>query len=205
MNILKFVLLIVLLSSAAHRPANAQESNYAQPVIPMEKYGNTLNVGLGLGYYGYVGHSVAAFHADYEFDIAKSVTLAPFINYYTFTDYYYWGDPNNPYRNYHYRETVIPIGLKGTYYVDRLLNLDKNWDLYMAASLGFILRNTTWEDNSVGQSPVYENPGTIFVDLHIGGEYHINHKLGLFLDLSTGVSTIGLAFHLNPATGHRSY
>jgi hypothetical protein len=31
--------------------------------------------------------------------------------------------------------------------------------------------------------------------LHVGAEYHLSRKVGLFLDLSTGVSTLGLAFH----------
>jgi hypothetical protein len=35
----------------------------------------------------------------------------------------------------------------------------------------------------------------LFLDLHLGAEYHLNNRVGLFLDLSTGVSTIGLAIH----------
>ena len=35
------------------------------------------------------------------------------------------------------------------------------------------------------------------MEMHIGGEYHINKKVGALLDLSTNVSTIGLGFHFN--------
>jgi len=35
----------------------------------------------------------------------------------------------------------------------------------------------------------------LFLNIHIGAEYHINKKVGVFLDLSSGVSTIGLAIH----------
>ena len=90
-----------------------------------EKFGKTLNLGLGIGgyagYYGYVGRSMPVLHADYEFDALKNFTLAPFINFYTFKNEYYWGNNDNPYRYYYYRQTVIPIGVKGTYYFNQLL------------------------------------------------------------------------------------
>ena len=48
-----------------------------------ETYGKTLNLGLGLGYgYYYYGTGVPIL-ANYEFDVAKNVTVAPFIGFYT--------------------------------------------------------------------------------------------------------------------------
>ena len=170
--------------------ASAKESNAG------ESYGNTLNLGLGLGYYGYVGHSLPVLHADFEFNVARSFTLAPFIAYYSYTDNNYWGDPHNPYRYYNYRETVMPLGVKGSYYFDRLLGAGPHWDFYLAASLGFALRSTTWPDGYGGSTTLSDGPSPLFIDLHIGTEYHLTRKAGLFLDLSTGVSTVGLAIHL---------
>ena len=86
-----------------------------------EKYGKTLNLGVGIGYSGYRGHSGAALMLNYEFDVAPYFTLAPFIAYYSYSNSYYWGNKNYPYRNYTYRETSIPIGVKGAYYFDKLL------------------------------------------------------------------------------------
>jgi hypothetical protein len=168
----------------------------AQKVNTYEKYGNTLNLGVGLGYYGYVGHSTPVFHADYEFDVARSFTLAPFINYFSYTNYNYWGEPGNPYKNYSYRETVIPIGVKGTYYFDRILGAGPNWDFYLAGSLGFAIRNTTWETGYYGTKTVNEGTGPLYLDLHVGTEYHVSKKAGIFLDLSTGVSTLGIGIHI---------
>lgn len=37
--------------------------------------------------------------------------------------------------------------------------------------------------------------GALYLDGHIGAEYHISQKIGIFLDLSSGVSTFGLAIH----------
>lgn len=161
-----------------------------------EKYGTTLNLGAGIGYYRYVGYSVPVFHANLELDVAKDFTLAPFITYYAYKNDYYWGNNNNPYRYYKYNETVIPIGVKGSYYFDDILNANKKWDFYLAGSLGFAIRKTTWENNYDGKKTINQGTGPLYLDLHIGTEYHINQSAGLLLDLSSGVSTLGIALHL---------
>ncbi|MBW8324275.1 MAG: hypothetical protein K0M50_05880 [Prolixibacteraceae bacterium] len=146
-----------------------------------------LNLGLGIGgysgYYGYVGHTLPVFNINYEFDVAPSFTLAPFVSFYS-------------YRNdkYYYNETVIPIGVKGSYYFDQILNANSNWDFYLAGSLGFAVVNSRW-DSGYTRGDYYDKVNPLFLDLHIGTEYHLSNKVGLFLDLSTGVSTIGLAIH----------
>jgi len=164
-----------------------------------EKFGKTLNLGLGIGgyagYYGYADRTMPVFHADYEFDVLKNFTLAPFISLYSYKNEYYWGDKNDPYRYYAYHQTVIPIGVKGTYYFDQLLNAGPKWDFYLAGSLGFAIVNSSWENGYNGDPNYYHSANPLFLDLHIGTEYHINHKIGIFLDISTGVSTIGLAIH----------
>lgn len=147
-----------------------------------EKYGNVLNLGLGIGYYGYVEHNVPVVHLNYEFDVAKDFTLAPFITFYSF-------------HNNKYRQTVIPIGVKGTYYFDKILKADAKWDFYLAGSLGFAIVQTRWDDGYYREFNKNEGPGPLYLDLHIGTEYHFNNKIGAFLDLSTGVSTIGVSIH----------
>jgi hypothetical protein len=151
-----------------------------------QNYGHALNLGLGIGgysgYYHYTNRSLTVFHIDYEFDVAKNFTLAPFANFYT-------------YRGDHYRETVIPLGVKGSLYLDELLGANANWDFYLAGSLGFAVVTSAWDSDYNGDRDYYHYPNRLFIDLHIGTEYHLSKKVGLFLDLSTGVSTIGLAFH----------
>lgn len=170
---LAFLLLFMI--GAGH--SFAQEQNYS------ERYGRTLNLGIGIGgysgYYGYIGHALPVFHLDYELDVARNFTIAPFLTFYTYRDNYY-------------RETVIPVGIKGSYYFDNLLNANSNWDFYLAGSLGFSLINRTWDLGHDGDLHAGKN---LFLDLHVGAEYHLNSRLGLFLDLSTGVSTVGLAIH----------
>lgn len=159
-----------------------------------EKFGHTLNLGLGIGYYGYAHSNMPVLHANFEFDVAKNFTLAPFVSFYKDERYYKWGDKNHPDRNYYYRTTSIPIGVKGSYYFDQFLQAGSKWDFYLAGSLGFVVRTYTYEDGYLGDKHTYGSP--LYLDAHIGTEYHFNRSLGMFLDLSSGVSTIGLAFHL---------
>ena len=159
----------------------------AQEAASSEKFGNTLNMGLGLGYYGYVGHSIPVFHLNYEFRVANSFTLAPFVSFYSYRRATKYG--------YYYHETVIPIGVKGTYYFDELLQAGSKWDFYLAGSLGFAIVNSRWDDGYYGDANEYRRGSPLYLDIHAGAEYHINNRLGVFLDLSSGVSTVGLAIH----------
>jgi hypothetical protein len=183
----KYTILFLLISTAVLN-TSAQE-----------KYGRTLNLGLGVGgysgYYGYVNHTMPVLHVDYEFDVAKNFTLAPFVSFYTYSNSYYWGNNNNPYRYYNYRETVVPVGVKGTYYFDELLKANSKWDFYLAGSLGLSIRSSHWDNGYEGDKNYYNGGSALFLDIHIGTEYHFTKRLGGFLDLSSGVSTIGLAIH----------
>jgi len=162
-----------------------------------ELFGNAFNLGIGAGYYGnrYGGNysTMPVVQINYEFEVANSFTLAPFIGVYSYRYDNYRNGPNRPGRNYYYRETVVPVGVKGTFYFDKLVDANPKWDFYLAGSLGFAFRRVTWEDGYNGDRNLSNSP--LFLDLHVGTEYHINRKVGLFLDLSTGASSIGLAFH----------
>lgn len=175
MKIRTLLLLCTLIISVGS--LSAQKKTYA------EGYGHTLNLGLGIGYYGYIGHSVPVFHINYEFGVANNFTLAPFATFYTYHQY-----------DYYYKETVIPLGVKGTYYFDQILGANTDWDFYLAGSLGFVIVKSTWDDGYY-QDNNYHSVNPLFLDLHVGAEYHLSKKVGLFIDLSSGVSTLGLAFH----------
>jgi len=179
--------LLVFLFCSIYNTASAQESYRA------------LNLGVGLGYYRYASYPMPVLHANYEFDVARNFTLAPFITLYTYRDDYYWGDASNPPRYYRYRQTVIPIGVKGTYYFDELFRANSDWDFYVGGSLGFTIVNTRWEDGYYGNRrpsrSVYNSASPVYLDLHVGAEYHLNDNVGLFLDLSSGVSTFGIGIH----------
>lgn len=187
----KIITITSILLILVNTQSNAQNSSGG------EKYGNTLNLGLGIGgyagYYGYVGRTLPVFNINYELSVAKNFTLAPFVSFYSYSNNYYWGNKNYPYRYYSYRETVIPIGLKGTYYFDDLLKANSKWDFYLAGSLGFAIVSTTWDNEYYGDKNYYRRGNPLFLDIHVGAEYHFNNRIGAFLDLSSGVSTIGIS------------
>jgi hypothetical protein len=199
-EIFKKVMTKIIIATLLFLTAFCFRSN-AQQTSAGEKHGKSLNLGVGIGgysgYYRYVGRSLPVFNINYEFDVAKNFTLAPFISFSSYSNSYYWGDKNKnyPYRYYTYRETVIPIGAKGTYYFDDLLKANSKWDFYLAGSLGFAIVNSSWDSDYNGDRNYYNHGNPLFLNLHIGTEYHFNNHLGAFLDLSTGVSTIGLAIH----------
>jgi hypothetical protein len=176
----KLTLSIVLVLMALGTGLFAQSDNYP------EQHGRTLNLGVGIGgysgYYGYIGRTLPVFDINYEFNVANSFTLAPFATFYT-------------YRGDHYRETVIPVGVKGTFYFDQLFRANPDWDFYLAGSLGFAIINSAWDSNYLGDRGYWSRPGALFLNVHIGAEYHLTEQFGLFLDLSNGVSTFGLAIH----------
>jgi len=167
----------------------------AQENTDAEQYGKTLNLGIGIGYYGYVGHPLPVASINFEFDVARNFTLAPFIGFYSYTNYQYWGDYDRPYKNYSYRETVVPVGMRGTYYFDQLFRAGSKWDFYASADIGFAIRTVTWETEYNGTRKLSKGASPLYLDGHIGAEYHMNDRVGLFLDLSTGISTFGFAFH----------
>ena len=181
MKIRIFTIVLLSLFMIIGTNLSAQDKTYG------ENHGHTLNLGLGIGgysgYYGYIGHTLPVFSINYEFDVARNFTLAPFATFYSYQN-----------TSQHYHETVIPVGGKGTYYFDQLLDANEDWDFYLAGSLGFAIVNSTW-DNGYTRTTNYNNVNPLFLDLHVGAEYHLSNKVGLFLDLSTGVSTIGLALH----------
>lgn len=158
-----------------------------------ENYGNTLNGGLGMVYYGYVGRTVPALHLNYEIDVARNFTLAPFVTYFGYRDYYYTPNEFGP-RSY-YQRSVMPVGLKGSYYFDEILHANNHWDFYLGASLGAAFRKTVAVNRYYGTRDVQRSATGLYGDAHIGTEYHLNRSLGLTLDLSTGISTIGIAGH----------
>jgi hypothetical protein len=159
-----------------------------------EHHGNTFNLGIGVaghsGYSRYAGRSLPAINVNYEFQVAQHFTLAPSISIYSYSEKYHWSNVD-----YRYHETVIPVGVKGSYYFDELFDANSKWDFYAAASAGFAIVSSSWEKGYDGDKHHFNHGNSVFLDLHAGAEYHFSNKVGVYLDLSSGVSAIGLAFH----------
>jgi len=185
-TIISSLFFLSILSFNINAQPNPPRPAPPRPTPPGEQYGRTLNLSVGVGgysgFFGYVGHSMPVLLINYELNVAKNFTLAPFVSFYS-------------YRNKHYRETVVPIGVKGTYYFDQLLRVNPKWDFYLAGSLGFAMANSTWDNDYVGDRNYSHRAKPLYLDIHAGAEYHINRRIGAFLDLSSSVSSIGIALH----------
>lgn len=168
----------------------------AQVFESKENFGRTLNFSAGLCYFNYIGQAVEAAHINYELQIDKNLTVAPFLTVYTYQGQHRWGDVNNEVRYYDFRETVVPMGLKVSYYFDDLLRAGTAWDFYSSVSIGFNYRNATWENPYYGPRNIHPGMGPLYLDAHLGIEYHLTKTIGLHLDLSTGLATFGIAAHL---------
>ena len=83
----KLIFTSLIFLTALGTKVSAQETNTP------EKFGKTLNLGAGIGYYGSVGRPLPVGIMDFEFDVAKNFTLAPFVGMYSYRNDYYWGNP----------------------------------------------------------------------------------------------------------------
>ncbi len=115
-----------------NKESKGQESN-------SEPFGHSFNMGMGPGYFSTEILPAPFFTINYEYDFLNNLTIAPFIGFAS-----YKGDASIiAARYYYYRATIIPFGIKTTYYLDQLLKIPCRWDVYIACSLGYTYINKT--------------------------------------------------------------
>lgn len=166
---------------------HAQDNISVAPRQLGQSYGHTWNAGLGIGNYWGSEGSGFFIGANYEFDVARNFTLAPAFGLGAYS--------NAPVDDYYYRATVVPVGVKATYYFDDLVHAGPRWDFYGAGSLGVTFRTTVFDGSYSGRRATVRSSSPLYLDFHLGAEYKVSRHTGIFLDLSSGISTIGLAFH----------
>jgi hypothetical protein len=142
-----------------------------------EDFGNVLNLGVGFGYGG--GANALMLAADYEFDVYPNVTVAPFLAF---------RSNSTP----TFTHTFVPIGAKGCYYFDQLINAPAEFDLYAGVSLGFAIHSFSYS------SPAYFGTAkgdNLFAAIHVGGSYRASDRIGINLDLGSYYSTVGIGIY----------
>ncbi|MCP4521778.1 MAG: hypothetical protein GY827_08840 [Cytophagales bacterium] len=158
-------------------------------------YSGTLNVGLGTGYNGYDGIPILAHYEALE--AANSLTLGLFLGFGTSSyDFTYTVEENGEtvLKEDSYRRSYIPVGIKGVYYIDDLLGLIDELDIYGGVSIGFTYWSYTSSNDQFDEDNFNSGTSPLFWTFHIGIEYHVNDKVGVFLDASTGMSSLGVSF-----------
>lgn len=155
---------LVILSTVLIASANAQNE-------PAEKFGKVLNLGLNLPN----GKYLLMPTINYEFDIARNVTLAPVVEGYAVRDNVFGSDNESG--------AAFVFAAKGCYYFDQLFHAGPKWDFYAGVSAGFAYESITdKEDNTTEKSIKRVNPKA-----HVGAQLNIKSNMGLFLDVSRRV------------------
>jgi len=145
--------------------------------------GNHLNFGVGLSNWG------IPVYLTYDFQIANDWNIILGMSY------------QSDYENYHndkWRHNIF--GLRGgvQYYFDRVVNLDDNFDLYGALSLGYFFWNTSYYDGPNNSSPYYQDGrGGIGLGVAAGARWYFSPKWALNLEFGGGTVLSGALLGLS--------
>jgi hypothetical protein len=179
---LKTLLLILMVSISTL--SNGQENK-------IETYGKTFNMGVGPGYFSASILPAPFFAINYEFDILNNLTLSPFVSFASYKS----EASIIASRYYYHRATILPFGIKATYYLDNLLKIPNKWDFYIGCSVGYTYIRKAWDFGYPGIIGGIPGLREEYVHAHVGAEYHVSKKAGLFVDVSTGVAVVGVSIH----------
>ena len=165
----------------------------AQNKLP-EQFGSTLNLGPILNYGLNSNANLLYFHVEYEIDLVKNLTIAPFVNFSNITRNNYFNELNSPNKINYYSQPIMPVGIKFTYYLDPIVNLHPKWDLFMGGSTGFAIRKIANKTSGLNSNQSINNGSSgLMFNLHLGTEYHFSKRGGVFLDVSRRTFSLGLA------------
>jgi len=85
-------------------------------------------------------------HTTLNLIVVKNFTLAPFITVFSYQNNIIGEIRIIRIGIINYRQTVIPIGVKGSYYFDQILKAGHKWDFYLAAFFG-----SCYTENNLGK------------------------------------------------------
>lgn len=157
-------------------------SRRSSPGYAYNEGDHLLNVGIGLGYSGYYS-SALPIGASYEYGITSDISIGAQLDLASasyYNSYYY-------YNRYNYRYTATYLGVRGSYHLNRLLDLNSDkLDLYAGLGLGY--RN---------YSNYYDYYSPVRFNGFVGGRFSFSDSFGGFIELGyTGLSysKLGLSF-----------
>jgi hypothetical protein len=150
-----------------------------QAVAQYEKGDKLLNLGVGLNSYYGGGFPLGA---SFEVGITDEISVGAQIDYYSYGYDYGVG--------YNYRYTFIPVAVRGSYHVNKLLNLGNDKiDLYGGLALGYYISSYT----SSYTGPYSDGfGGKVLFGAHVGGRYYFKPNIGGFAELGYGVASLKL-------------
>ena len=155
----------------------AGTQSFAQ--LAVDKGTKFVNLGIGVGGYGYFNGSGIGLNAAADFGVAKNITVGGVAGY----------------RTYGSGVNSFDIGARGSYHFNELLNLatDKA-DLY--AGLGISYYSLSYGDTYLRAIGVDDTYSQVYVPIHLGGRYFFTESLGGFAELGSSLATlkVGVTF-----------
>jgi hypothetical protein len=176
------------------------------------RYAKRLNVGFGYNYYSGIPFVINYELSNKLLHIAEDpleayqmgLTFAPQAGFFRYTHWYPSPLPAT-YPDYNYTVNNLFFGVKVHAYFDRVLDLPKNVDLYFAIAPQFMIRRVSWDfSSSIPGIPPPNNRwlsnrrgrNSFVLPIHIGAEYKLNRNIGVWGDIGTMMSTVGISFRL---------
>jgi hypothetical protein len=150
---------------------------------------NLINIGIGIGSpffgSGYKASLPINPSVSYEKGITDMISVGGQLSYASSK----FDDSFNS--NYSFKENAIYIGARGSYHFNQLLGLDRKFDLYGGASLGYVTVSVSDNEGSLGSTA--SGAGFGFFG---GGKYFFNPSTALYAELgyqSLSFLNIGIA------------
>jgi hypothetical protein len=164
----KLVLLMLVMLSVT-----LTSQSFAQ--LAVDKGSKFVNLGIGIGGYGYFNGSGLGLNAAFDLGVAKNITVGGVAGF----------------RSYGSGVTSFDIGARGSYHFNELLKLgtDKA-DLY--AGIGLSYYSLSYGDTYLRSLGVDNTYSTVYVPIHIGGRYFFTENLGGFAELGSSLATLKL-------------
>ena len=155
----------------------AGTQSFAQ--LAVDKGTKFINLGIGVGGYGYFNGSGLGLNAAADFGVAKNITVGAVAGY----------------RSYGSGITSFDIGARGSYHFNELLNLSTDKaDLYAGVGLSYF--SFSYGDTYIRSLGIDNTYSTVYVPIHIGGRYFFTESLGGFAELGSSLATLKIGLTL---------
>jgi len=180
-NLLLTVFLIAIASSVC----------LAQSKSAYNNGDNLLNVGIGFGSpffgSGYSASLPVNPIVSYERGITNEISVGGTLSYASSKyDYSILGSA------YTFKESATYLGIRGSYHLNHILKVDKKFDVYGGASLGYVIVSVS--DNQGYSGSAASGAG---FGVFAGGRYYFQQSLGIYAELgyqSLSVLNAGITF-----------
>ena len=136
--------------------------SFSQSPLPVGR--NQLNVGFGFSDAG------TPFYLGIDHSVHRDITIGGEFSYRSYRENWHRG---------YYNHNIMGFSGNGNYHFNSLLDIPRNWDLYVGLNLGFYVWSSP---DAYGGS----NSSGLGLGGQFGGRYYLSKKVGLNLEFGGG-------------------